>query len=376
MSMPMSLRGRPVWRIALACAGVGLVAACDLPRGAPIQAEVLAAAEAPDADFAVHPVTRATLGMISTWPATGPRRPERWVPRSRGPITPVIAPGDRIDLTIWDSEENSLLSTPAQKQVAMGELVVSAAGTVFVPYVEEVRVAGMTPDAARRAIQSELRAIVPSGQVQLKLVSGRHNSVDVVAGVANPGSYPLTDRNTTVLSVLSAAGGVPPEMRNPQLRLIREAEVYGIALSRLYAEPQLDTTLRGGDKIVVEPDDRHFLALGASGREQAVYFTKDELSALDAVTLMGGLNDQRGNPRGVLILRRYPAAAVRSDGLGPDKARVVFTIDLTTADGLFSAGEFRIQPGDLVLATESPVTAAQTILGLIGSTMRVAQQVQ
>ncbi len=376
MSSIRSMIRRTPARAVLLCAAAGLVAACDLPRGAPIQGEVLANADAPDAAFSVQPVSGATLAQLSAWPATGGRGPDRWVPRSRGPISPVIAAGDRIDLTIWDNEENSLLSSNTQKQVAMGELVVSAAGTVFVPYVEEVRVAGMTPDAARRAIQSELRAIVPSGQVQLRLVSGRHNSVDVVGGVGKPGQYPLADRNTTVLSVLSAAGGVPPDMRNPQLRLIRDAETYGIALSRLYEDPRLDTTLRGGDKLIVEPDDRYFLALGAAGREQAVYFTKDHISALDAVTMMGGLNDTRGNPRGILILRRYPASALRGDGTGPDKPRVVFTIDLTSADGLFSAGEFRVNPGDLVLATESPVTAAQTILGLIGSAMRVGQQLQ
>jgi polysaccharide export outer membrane protein len=376
MSMSGRSRARVTLRIALACATGVLVAACDLPRGAPIQGEVLAGADNPEAGFAVMPVTRATLSTISTWPLASPRTPDRWVPRSRGPISPVIATGDRLNLTIWDSEENSLLSNAAQKQVQMGEMVVGASGTIFVPYVEEVRVAGLTPEAARRAIQEELRAIVPSGQVQLALVSGRHNSVDVVSGVGTPGTYPLADRNTTVLSVLSAAGGVPPDMRNPQVRLIRGSDRYGIALNRLYDEPQLDTTLRGGDKIIVEPDNRHFLALGASGREQVVYFPKDELSVLDAVTLMGGLNDTRGNPRGVLILRRYPGPAVRTDGTGPSNERMVFTVDLTSADGLFSAGEFQIQPGDLVLATESPVTAAQTILGLIGTTVRLGQQLQ
>ena len=50
---------------------------------------------------------------------------------------------------------------------------------------------------------------------------------------------------------------------------------------------------------------------------------------------------------------------------------MVFTIDLTTADGLFSAGQFRIQPGDLVYGTESPVTQARTIFGLIGSAFGV-----
>jgi polysaccharide export outer membrane protein len=59
---------------------------------------------------------------------------------------------------------------------------------------------------------------------------------------------------------------------------------------------------------------------------------------------------------------------------GPDQARVVFAVDLTTADGLFSARNFNIHSGDLVLVTESPITSAQTIFGLVGSVFGLASQ--
>ena len=52
---------------------------------------------------------------------------------------------------------------------------------------------------------------------------------------------------------------------------------------------------------------------------------------------------------------------------------MVFTIDLTTADGLFSARRFYIEPEDVVLVTESPVTKAQTIFGLIGGLFGLAR---
>ena len=49
--------------------------------------------------------------------------------------------------------------------------------------------------------------------------------------------------------------------------------------------------------------------------------------------------------------------------------RVVFTLDLTSADGLFSAGNFQIMPDDLVYATESPIGAARTIFGLLATAL-------
>jgi polysaccharide export outer membrane protein len=53
---------------------------------------------------------------------------------------------------------------------------------------------------------------------------------------------------------------------------------------------------------------------------------------------------------------------------------VVFALDLTSADGLFSAGEFNIQPGDLVYATESPVTTVQTVFSILSGSLNVVRQ--
>ena len=52
---------------------------------------------------------------------------------------------------------------------------------------------------------------------------------------------------------------------------------------------------------------------------------------------------------------------------------MVFVIDLTSADGLFSAGQFQVHPGDTVLVTESAVTAAQSVFGLIGRAFGISK---
>ena len=206
------------------------------------------------------------------------------------------------------------------------------------------------------------------------MTPGRRSSVDVVSGVVSVGSYPLPDRNFSMLSLLSQSGGVTPGLRNPQLKLVRGDGVYGIAVERLFADPALDATLQGGDKVIVEEDKRYFLSLGAAGVESLLYFPKETVSALDAVSLVGGVNDARANPKGVLILREYAAKSVRSDGSGPDRARVVFTLDLTSTDGLFSARKFQVQPKDLVLVTESPVNSARTLFGLVAQVLGLASR--
>jgi len=350
------------------------LAGCNLPRGAALQTEVLRGQDEETRDYQIISVTKGNLDSVSGWPGAGGFAQLGWIGKQRGPATSVIAAGDVINLTIWDNDENSLLTPPAAKVVDIQGVPVSSSGTVFIPYLDEIVLNGLTHDEARKLIQTELATILPSAQVQLAVTPGRRSSVDVVGGVVSVGSYPLPDRNFSVLSLVSQSGGVAPGLRNPQLKLVRGDGVYGISVERLFADPSLDATLQGGDKLIVEEDKRYFLSLGATGTEDLQYFPKDTLSALDAVSLSGGVDDSRANPRGVLILREYPAKSVRSDGAGPDRERVVFTLDLTTADGLFSARKFQIQPKDLVLVTESPINSARTVLGLVGQVLGVASR--
>ncbi|UWR22565.1 polysaccharide export protein [Sulfitobacter sp. S190] len=355
-------------------AGLLLAACSTLPRGAAVEREITRTADAPDADFALYPITRAFLPSVAEWPATG--QPHHgWLAHSHGSSAQIIQPGDMLNVIVWDSGENSLLTSPGQRAANLQNLRVSSAGSIFVPYIGKIRVSGRTPDSARTLVQRQLEAILPGAQVQLDMAEGRANSVDVVGGVSAPGNVKLPDQNFSVLAAISASGGVTQSLNNPQVKLVRGHKIYQTSISRLYESPTLDTRLHGGDKLIVEADRRYFLSLGAAGSESQHLFNRDRVSALDAMSIIGGVDDSRANPEGVLILREYPASALRAGQRGPRRERVVFTIDLTTSDGLFSAGNFYINSGDLVLATESPVTNTRTVLGLVGSAFGLARAV-
>ncbi|WP_261385771.1 polysaccharide biosynthesis/export family protein [Tateyamaria omphalii] len=347
------------------------VTACALPRGAAIEGEVIRSQNNEDAAFSVVPITRDNVAQLATWPATGWEGHYHWFTRNPGPKSNVIRPGDSIDLVIWDNQENSLLTGVQQQNVVLDGIVVSPSGSIFVPYIDEVRVSGATPDAARRSIEEQLRAVIPDPQVQLAVTSGPDNSVDAVGGFNAPGTYPLPNRNFSILSLISNAGGISSSLQNPLVRVIRSGESYGIRAGDLFKRPSANVILRGGDQIIVEEDERYFVALGATGTETIVPFTQERINAVEALALVNGLNDTRGNPKGVLILRDYTRQDLRADGSGPVKTQVVFAIDLTSADSLFAARKFNINPGDLVLATESPINSVRTIFGLIGSVVGV-----
>jgi polysaccharide export outer membrane protein len=354
------------------------LAACSAPRGAGFQSEVLAAAddqvEGAVPEFQVVPVTRDTQGTLADWPWVGPRSYD-WIRRQPQTPSMIIAPGDTVSVTVWDTEENSLLAGPGSRVAHLEDVQVSSGGSIFLPFVGDMRVSGMSIAGARERIEERYAETIPSAQVQISVEPGRANTANLVGGVTNPGIYPLVDRDMTLLTLISQGGGVRGDMVNPQVRLFRGSEIYGTSLARLYDDPSLDTTLVGGDRVIIEEEERFFLSLGAAGSEAMHLFPGDQLTAIQALSIIGGVSDTRADPQGVLVLREYPRSALDRRP-GPDQTRVVFTIDLTSADGLFSARNFAIMPGDLVYATESPVTTAQTILGLLGSVIGVTNRIR
>jgi len=339
----------------------------NLPAGAPASDDIKKQVGAENPGFAIYMITRAFLPSVADWPATGDQEHLSWIGASRGARTQIIQPGDMLTLQIWDSSDNSLLTSPEARSVQLQNVEVAANGSIFVPYIGNVSVIGLTPDLAREALQSNLEVIIPSAQVQLGLVEGRSNSVQLVGGVARPGTYPMPDRNYSVLSLLSDGGGVRIDLNNPQIRMVRQGSIFGTSVEKLLDNPGLDTLLHGGDQVFIEEDKRYFLSFGATGVEALHTFSKDRISAMDAVAIMGGVADGKADPQGLLILREYNSSAVRSGVRGPRQTRVVFSVDLTSVDGLFSARQFQINPNDLIMATESPINDVLTVSNIIGN---------
>jgi len=368
--------------LALAAVSMVALASCSIPRGAALSSEILNEKGADEPSYQVVTVTRDNVDALTQWPVTGWKGQYHWVANPRGPQSQLIRSGDVVRIVVWDNQENSLLANAASKQTALPDMVVSPTGKIFVPYVGEVEIRNMTQPAARAHLQEKIESVVPAGQVQLAVVQGQGNSADLVGGVGKPGSYPLPSRNYSLLSLIAAGGGIQPGLENPMVRLLRAGNVYEIRADRLTANPALDTTLRGGDKVVVSEDDRYFTALGTTGREAVVPFSRETLTAMEALSTVGGLSDSRADLKSVLVLRDYPAEQlvkpVDDSGYtdkGPLQEQVVFAFDLTSADGLFAARQFQINPKDTVFGTESVVTSARTVLGLIGSVVGVTNAV-
>lgn len=119
--------------------------------------------------------------------------------QSAAPMAAPIGPGDFLDIAEYHTPEFH------------SSVRVSTAGTVTLPLIGEVKLAGMDEQAAARAIEA---ALLARGMLLHPLVSALVTSyvgqdVSVLGEVTRPGVYPFTVHHR-LLDLLSAASGLSP----------------------------------------------------------------------------------------------------------------------------------------------------------------------
>lgn len=349
---------------------VGALGACGLPRSGPNKAEIFKGSVLKEGDafiVTVNPrVTRATSVMAAYGFSAAFR--------NAGVVgSDTIAPGDVLSLTIFENvKDDPLLGNTGQRVSALTELQVDGQGYIFVPYAGKIKASGQTPDGLRQIITRKLDTQTPDPQVTVQRVAGDGSTVTLSGAVGAQGVYPIERATRTLSSMLARAGGVAIEPDIAIVRVTRGSHSGRVWLRDLYANPSLDIALRPGDIVTVEPDNRFFVALGATGTQSRVPFENQTLSALEAIAIVGGLNTATADPTGVFVFRNEPAEIAnavlgRKDLVGDQ--RMVYVLDLTAPTGMFEARDFLIRDGDTVYVTEAPyVQWNKTLSAITGAT--------
>jgi polysaccharide biosynthesis/export protein len=167
-------------------------------------------------------------------------------------------------------------------------------GTIDMPYIGRVKVAGQTSRGVEKEIRDRLAAkYLLNPSVSVEIVKYRSKIVSVVGQVNNPGEYPL-EGNVSVTSALARAGslsisagsyviisrraasGTPEQIKVPR----RDIE-SGVAQNVL---------LKDGDVVLV-PKAETILVTGQV-RTPGSYAWDEGLTVERALILAGGMNDR------------------------------------------------------------------------------------
>jgi polysaccharide export outer membrane protein len=345
-------------------AAIGLLAACQLPKAGPNKSEILSGSTTNGGNAFVVEVDDRVNRATSAIPQYGFSRA---FSGAQNLTADTVRPGDILGLTIWENVDDGLLSSELGGSTSLEQVQVDSDGFIFVPYAGRIRAAGNTPEQLRQLITSKLQDQTPDPQVEVRRTAGNGSTVSLSGEIGAPGVYPIERPSRTLLGMLSQAGGVNVGSDIALVTLIRGNDRGTVWYDDLFRNPKLDVALRGGDRILVEADSRSYIALGATGQSRVAFDTQD-LTALEALAQVGGLQSLSSDPTGIFVLRKERQDIARSvmgrQDLQGDQ-RMIYLLNLTAPNGLFIARDFVIRDDDTIYVTEAPYAQWSKSISLI-----------
>jgi polysaccharide export outer membrane protein len=179
------------------------------------------------------------------------------------PIT--IQPSDILNISV-----SSL--NPMAYNDSIGRVVgysVDSEGTIKVPLIGKVAVAGQTTQQAEVLIQNKLQPFLKNAEV---VVHMKNFIISVMGDVARPNVYPVTGDRITINEALAMAGDLNVTAQTKNLLLVRETDgkreyiPVDLSSAKLFNSPYY--YLKHNDMIYVQPDKTKYAAAG--GRAQTI----------------------------------------------------------------------------------------------------------
>lgn len=297
----------------------------------------------------------------------------------------VIAPGDLLDVAIWEAPPAVLFGTArieqnlaADPQLATVSDIprqeVDENGQVTIPFVGRIAVAGLKPDQVEAIIVSRLRRRAHDPQAIVRLAENASRTATVLGEVAGSRRISLSARGERLLDALAEAGGTKQPIEQSTVQLARGDRRAVMPLERVIGDPVQNVRLRPGDVVTVQHQPFTFVALGAVVRNAEVPFEGKGITLAEALGRVGGLNDRRADIKGVFVFRLEDRAALPALGApgvaatADARVPVVYTLRMTDAASLFALQDFRMRDGDVLYVSTAPGVELERFLQTISST--------
>lgn len=388
----MAFRSAAALGCALSLGAVILSGCSELPSGAPTAVEFIAPGTlAGDPGYVLLDLDPTVAKAISAYrrPGLSTLGADVYKPSL------VLKPGDVISVTVFEVAPIPLfgagpaLNLPVDKNTpppgghtaTLPVQVVEQDGTVPVPFGGTVKVGGLTPTQAGRAIGHALEGKATNPQVVVSLVSSTLNTASVNGDVGKPGLVPITVRGERVLDVIAEAGGPKDPPFDTDIQLVRSNRVARAKMQRLIDDPRENIRIRPGDALVLIHNPRSFSVMGAALKVSQYDFNVERVTLAEGVARAGGGNDAIANVGQIYLMRFEPQALVRSllpagdprlkmlEGK-PDPVPVIYHLDLRAASGYFISQQVQMRDKDTVLITNADAVelakAVQIMRGIAG----------
>ncbi len=176
-----------------------------------------------------------------------------------------------------------------QKDI-MEDLPINGDGSIAIPDIGKVVIAGLTLSEASAIIKSKISTAYIGAEVFISLSEIRDVNVLVTGNAKNPGIYTLTG-NSNILQAVSSAGGISEYGSYRKINLVRDDEiiesldVYDLLIDGKY---NLKKRLRSGDVIFVE-SRKNVVTIDGAVYRPAKYEVLDDQNLFSIINYANGM---------------------------------------------------------------------------------------
>ena len=265
--------------------------------------------------------------------------PDTFAPVERIPVGPdyTIGPGDEILIRTWGQISQNL------------HLTVDRSGSIFIPQVGEVHVAGLQFGQLQDFLKSHYAYVFRNFDLNVNLGQLRSIQVFLTGEAQRPGSYTISSLSTLVNAIFACGGPtIAGSLRHIQLRrgatLVSDFDLYDLLLR---GDKSKDVPLESGDVIYFPPAGPR-VALVGSVQVPAIYELRGKETVAQGLALAGGVSSVADNSS--LEIERTESEP------GGNNSRVAMDVAMDVA-GL----SLPLANGDLVRVRERAPSFAKTV---------------
>ena len=272
--------------------------------------------------------------------------------------------GDILNITVWDHPELTIPAGSDRSPSEAGNWVHSD-GTIFYPYVGEIKVAGLKVTEIRDILRKELAKYIASPQVDVTVASFRSKRVYMTGELKQPGTQPITNVPLTLLEAVSNAGGLTDTADWTNVTLTRNGETKRYSLRDLYrqGDTRENILLRPNDIIhVARNDAAKIFVLGEVTKPTSLNIGRSDITLAEALADAGGFAQATADASGIFVLRQAAE--------GGDKIADVYQLHARNATALVLADQFTLQARDIVYVTAAPIARWNRLIAQILPSMQ------
>src|SRR5579863_6757091 len=265
--------------------------------------------------------------------------PDTFAPVERIPVGPdyTIGPGDEILIRTWGQIGQNL------------HLTVDRSGSIYIPQVGEVHVAGLPFSQLQDFIKSHYAYVFRNFDLNVNLGQLRSIQVFLTGEAQRPGSYTISSLSTLVNAVFACGGPtIAGSLRHIELRrgamLVTDFDLYDLLLR---GDKSKDVQLQSGDVIYFPPAGPRVAIVG-SVELPAIYELRGKETVAQSLALAGGVSSAADNSS--LEIERTENQS------GGNQSRVAIDVAMDSA-GL----ALPLVDGDLVRVRERAPSFAKTV---------------